>query len=464
MLWTEQFFPKSLAEFIGNSDLVQKAVLWSKEWNKGRKQKPLLFFGQTGAGKTALVYLLARINSWDVFELNASDFRNKETIEKIVSAAAMNASFSGEKRVILLDEIDGLTSQDRGAIKAISKVLKETQNPIILTANDIYSDKKLLPLRNYCILMQFKKINYLSMAKRLKEICNEEKIEFEDEAIELLSKNSAGDMRSALLDLQTLALNKKISLEDVSSLSYREKQEDIFKVLRKIFTADTFNEARNARFSVDVDSEMLMKWIEENIPRQFTDVNEINSAFNELSKADVFNGRIRKRQHYGFLRYSSDLMSVGVSLSKEKPNKSFVMYQFPKILSKLSKSFSQRELKKAIALKLKRGIHSSSKEILSEDIPFIKQVFSKNREFAVSFASFFDLDENEIAFFLDSKPETKKVLSIFGEAKTKTKERVVGRKPLSALNESFLERIEPEEKQKETKREERQSSLSHYFS
>jgi hypothetical protein len=43
-LWTEKFFPQNLEEFIGNTDAVQKALLWSKEWNKGRIEKTLFFF------------------------------------------------------------------------------------------------------------------------------------------------------------------------------------------------------------------------------------------------------------------------------------------------------------------------------------------------------------------------------------------------------------------------------------
>ncbi|MFH1663667.1 MAG: replication factor C large subunit [archaeon] len=465
-LWTEKFFPKNLEEFIGNTDLVQKALLWGREWNKGSSQKPLLFFGQTGSGKTALAYLLARINSWSLFELNASDLRNKEVIESVVSAAAMNSSFSGKKRLILLDEIDGLSSVDRGASAAVNKILKESQNPVILTANNVFGEKKLLAIRTSCNLMQFKKINYLSMAKRLKEICVSESIEFDEEAIQLLAKNSAGDMRSALIDLQVLSSEKKISLDGVSSLGYREKQEDVFKVLRKIFTAETFAEARNARFSADIDSNFLMKWIEENIPRQFSGVKEIQDAFNALSKADIFNGRIRKRQHYGFLRYSSDLMTVGVSLCKESPNRNFVMYQFPKVLSKMSGKISEKEVKKSIAGKLSKDFHSSSKEIFLNDIPFITQLFRNNRDFAVSFSARFDLNEKEIAFLLGTKPETKKVGLLLSESQQKKKSSFLGRKPLSALTESLLGEIEKDEPEKEPEPvvEEKQSSLNNYFS
>src|SRR3989344_6603938 len=145
-LWTETFSPKSTEEFIGNSEIVASAMQWADAWGKGKTQKPLLLWGQSGAGKTCLAMLLAKLNGWDLFELNASDFRSKEIIERLAGAAAMNASFSGNKRLVLFDEVDGLQAQDRGGAGAITQLLKESQNPVILTANDIYGDQKLAPI------------------------------------------------------------------------------------------------------------------------------------------------------------------------------------------------------------------------------------------------------------------------------------------------------------------------------
>ena len=422
-LWTEKYFPSNLPEFIGNSEVVEKAISWSREWKKGKKEKPLLLYGPTGTGKTALAYLLAKINKWGIFELNASDFRTKEIIEKVAGGAALNASFSGELRLVLLDEIDGLQSQDRGGMAAIVQIIKQSQHPIILTANDIYSDKKLLPLRSLCSLLQFKRINYLSIAKRLREILEQEKISFEPEAITELAKLSSGDFRSALLDAQTLSLKGNISSENVKELGYREREEDIFKILRKIFNATSVSEARNAKFSSDLGDELIFRWIEENIPRHYTEPNDTANAFERLSRADIFNGRIRKRQHFGFLRYSSDLMSAGVALAKEKPYHSFVPYQFPKLLSSLSKSASIRATKGNIAEKLSKQVHSSMNEIIAEDMPFLKMLFEK-KEYAVSLSAQFDFTEEEIAFMLSSKPETKKVKEIFKDSQEIRKKNI----------------------------------------
>ncbi len=439
-LWTEKYFPKSLSDFVGNSEIVRELENWSRDWNKNSGGKPLLIWGQTGTGKTALAHLIASINDWQLFELNASDFRTKDVIEKIAGAAIHNASFFGKKRLVLLDEIDGLQgTADKGGTTAVVSVLKEAKNPVILTANNIYADQKLAPIRGICKAIEFKKINYLSIAKFLEKICNAEGIDYDRESIKLLAKNSAGDMRSAILDLQALSMHdKKITLDDVNSLGYRERQEKIFGILGKIFKAKTVEEAYRARSSSEVEHEMLFRWIEENIPRAYPELNDTASAFERLSKADVFNGRIRKRQHFGFLKYSSELMTSGVALSRKNDYHEWVQYQFPKIISFLGKTKATRGMRKQIALRIGKETHSSSMEVISQDLPFLQAVIEK-QESAIMLSAQFDFSEEEIAFLLESSPSTKKVQEIFEKAQELRKKAIFeSRKPLSAVSEKTI--------------------------
>ncbi len=318
LLWPDKFFPKDLSEFLGNGDIVESVRKWGEQWGEGKQGKPLLFFGATGSGKTCLALLLAEYFDWQLFEMNASDTRTKDAVERVAGAAAQGSSFSGKKRLILLDEVDGLHgNSDRGGVAAINKIIKASKNPVILTANDVYGNQKMTAFRSSCQMIQFRKINYLSIAKRLRELLEQEKIDFDAEAVKELAQNCAGDFRSALLDVQTLSLLGKIDMAAVKSLGYRERQQDVFKTMGKILKGTSVKEIRAARFKADIDSRMLFNWIEENIPRHFTKGNDNANAFERLSKADIFNGRIMRRQHYGFLRYSSELMTCGVALSRE---------------------------------------------------------------------------------------------------------------------------------------------------
>ena len=107
-LWTEKHSPKSLNEVIGNSNAIEKIKQWATAWSKGKKQKPLFLHGVTGIGKTAAVQALVNDFDFELLELNASDDRDAKKIEKIAGLSSVSATFSGKKRLILFDEIDGL--------------------------------------------------------------------------------------------------------------------------------------------------------------------------------------------------------------------------------------------------------------------------------------------------------------------------------------------------------------------
>lgn len=410
-LFTDKYVPKSFLEFIGNVEIVDRVIAWAESWKAGVSQKPILIFGNPGTGKTALAILVAKEMNWQLFEMNASDLRDKESIEKIAGAATLNSSLFGSKRLILLDEIDAMQSQDRGGSSAVLSILKEANNPIILTANDAF-DKKLVSIRANCEVLEFKKINYLSIAKKLREICALENIEFDDEAIKELARNCGGDFRSALLDTQSLS--PKITMDNVKSLSFRERKEKIFPVMAKIFKGKNIKEIKEAVDSVDVSLDLLSLWVEENIPRQFDSIDAA-SAFEVLSKADIFNGRIMNRQHWGFLKYSIFLSTCGVGLSRRKDYNFFQPMAFPSLLSSLSKSSSVRETRKGIASKVGEKLHCSRNQVL-QDFYYFSLLFNQEK-YSVPFSYSFGFEEKEIAFLLGLKEKDKVVLDIAKQAK-----------------------------------------------
>jgi len=184
--------------------------------------------------------------------------------------------------------------------------------------------------------------------------------------------------------------------------------------MAKIFKGHNQKEIQEMVFNSEVSRDLLFKWVEENIPRQF-EGEDISNAFNILSRADIFNGRIWRRQHYGFLKYSGALSTWGVGLSRSKDYLGWRPFQFPSLLSSLSATTSKRELKKKVAEKIGKKMHTSKRFGL-QDIPYVQMMLEK-KENAPALISYFGFDDKELAFLMNTKADTKKVKNLIEESK-----------------------------------------------
>ncbi|MBS7615882.1 replication factor C large subunit [Candidatus Bathyarchaeota archaeon] len=415
--WTEKYKPKTLKEVVGNPDAIQKFVEWVKSWDKGVPKKRAAFiYGPPGTGKTVTVEALANDLKMELVEKNASDYRTEEAVKRFAGLASQYGSLFGTKRIILFDELDGLTgTADKGGVKAITDIIKTAQCPIVLVANNAY-DPRFINIRNNCLLIEFKKPSPTEVLKHLKGICQKEGIAAEENALKFIAQRSEGDIRSAVNDLQALAQGKKrLTYDDVSWLGYRDRQETIFTVMRMILYGKTCEGAKRAVDMADVDVDMLFEWIYENAPAHLTDPHDLARAMDALSMADVYRGRIRNTQDWSLMRYVVDFMTAGVAMARVNTKTSgWTPFHFPERIQALSRTREERAMQLEIGRKLKRRCHISAKRASKEVLPYLRIIFKNNAEMAAGLSKWLDLNMEMIEYLAGSKEKTEAISRLLG--------------------------------------------------
>lgn len=411
--WTVKHKPSSLSEIVGNTEAVNVFVEWIKSWDKGPPKKRCAFiYGPPGIGKTVTVEAAANDFKMEFVEKNASDYRTEEAVNRFAGLASQYGSLFGGKRLILLDELDGLTgTSDRGGIKAITDIAKTAQCPIVLIAGNAY-DPRFSYLRNYCLLIEFKKPPAGEVAKRLKQISGEEGIAADDEALKFIAQRSGGDLRSAVNDLQALGQGKKrLSYDDVSWMGYRDRQDSIFNVLRMIFYGKTVSSAKQAMNMADIDNDMLFEWIYENVPAHFTEPHDLARAMEALAMADVYRGRIRRTQDWSMMRYVVDYMTGGIATARVNSKSSgWIPFKFPGRIMMLSRSRAERAARLDIGKKIKRKCHISAVRASKEFLPYLRIIFKNDPVMAAGIARWLELDPEMVENIAGSEDKAKPVL------------------------------------------------------
>jgi replication factor C large subunit len=412
--WTQKHKPQTLNEIVGNKDAKQQFLSWLKSWSKGIPKKRAAFLhGSPGVGKTVTVETLAKELNMELVEKNASDYRTADAIKRFAGLASQYATLFGGNRLILLDEVDGIAGkEDRGGVRELTKVLKTTRSPVVLTANDAYNPR-FSTIRKYCLVIAFKKPTIREGVSHLKRICAKEGIAADEEALKFIVERAGRDVRSAVNDLQALAQGKtRLAKEDVAWLAGRDRKEVIFDVMRTILYSRDSWEAKKAVSSADVDPDMLFHWIYENTPYHITDPHDLVKAMDYLALADIYRKRIRDTQYWTLLKYVIDFMSSGVAVSRQRTKSSgWIPFRFPEKIRMLSRTKGERALQKSIGMKIWKRCHISATRSSKEVMPYLKIIFENNPEMAAGLSNWLDLDEDMIEYLAGNKKQTKTILA-----------------------------------------------------
>ncbi len=389
---SHKYKPKKLDEFLTHAQVILQLKKFVLQY-KTEKKRIAIIVGPVGSGKTSLVHTLAQELQYELLEINSSDTRNEAAIESIVGTASKQRSFFFKGKIILLDDIDGLSgTDDRGGITTILKVAQESYYPLICTAIDI-SDQKFSQLRGKSLIITLESPTTSQIVEILKKICIKENISFDEEALRQLGRQSGGDVRAALNDVQILA-NGKITKEEVATLSNREQEEELGNALIKIFKSTDPLVAASALSNVDEDLDNVTLWIDENIPSEYEKKEDLARAYHFLSLANIFKRRIMRNQHWRFMVYINDFITAGVAVSKDAKNPKMIEYKRSTRPLQIWMANQKYLKRKNIAEKIASENHLSKKEAV-KIVPFLQKM-CKNQKNAKAFQEEFEFDDEEM--------------------------------------------------------------------
>ncbi len=380
-LFTLKYTPKNSQQVFGQD----KALENLKDFILNYKKKPAraaLLLGPIGCGKTSSVYALAKELKYDLLEINSSDLRNEANLKSFLDSALGQQSLFFTPKMILIDEIDNISGvQDRGCIPTLLKALEKSRFPVILTANELV-DSKFKSLKKACQVIEFHKLQYRTIAHTLKWVAEQEGIKCEEQAVNNLARQVDGDLRAALIDLQICSLDKNFTCTRVALLSDRKRTESILNALTIIFKSSSVDNALPVLDDVNADLSEIFMWIDENLPKEYLKPKALAKAYEHLARADVFQGRISRRQHWRLLVYINNLLTAGISSAKDEKNTGFVQYRPTFRILRMWQAKMKLAQRKEIALKLAAATHTS-KKVAFEQVPYFREMFRKGKQEAL---------------------------------------------------------------------------------
>jgi len=371
-------------------------------------------------GKTTLARAAANDFHFRVVEMNASDVRTEKAIKNLLAPARTSTtldSFSEDSRgnLILMDEVDGVFGrEDRGGLGAILTVIKQSPVPIVLTANNV-DDDRFDDLKKTCIVAQLVEVRPRLLLMLINYILGQERLSVPEKAKKRVARESHGDIRSALNDIQVMATSGAVNLRPE-----RTRELDAKDTVRGLFESRGVAEARRSLNETEIPlyRDELLLLIHDLLPYLYTTPNKLAKAYDSLSRADIGYGRVGASRSRGMMpppfnlprrdavpEWSllpvalNELASVGTDPVDNDVGHAIDVA--PRVSSKIADRYQYRLWAlNHLCSRIAKTCHASKRKVLQEVVPFLVAIFRldelQGREIAVNMGA----EERDIDFLV----------------------------------------------------------------
>jgi len=204
----------NLNKILGRESLEKQIIDYLNYFEENKHdlltRRGLYIYGNPGVGKTQIVKTILKKLDYDIISFDAGDVRNKSAIDKITKhnmsdKNIMNLFYKKSKKIaIVMDEIDGMNSGDKGGINSLIKLMRPkktrrqkkediTLNPIICIGN-YHIDKKIKEIKKTIECIEIKNPTQSQVKQLLSKILKNGNI-ISNKKGEILTKYIGGDLR-----------------------------------------------------------------------------------------------------------------------------------------------------------------------------------------------------------------------------------------------------------------------------
>ena len=413
-MFVDKYKPTKYTEILGQAgekSNVAKLLNWLKSWHKNREKeksaekpkkkypsygnddgssfKAVLLSGPPGIGKTTSAELACREAGFVYKEYNASNTRNKKSLDAEVATLLGNMVLTGyfsrnandtsmkSKHVLIMDEVDGMAgNEDRGGIAELIKLIKDTKVPIICICND-RSHPKIRSLTNYCYDLRFIRPQIPVIKNCLKSIAAKEGISINESALEEIAISSNQDIRQSINYLNMMAAKKVTISKTLTKQAMKDVHLGPFEAIKKVFPTG-FDPAKNATLvqRCDLffhDYNLMPLMVFENYTKSThpatrrTDVDKLRALVRtaeSLSFGDVIEKNIRTNNNWSLLPQQAVFSVAAPSIYMSSQLQTLPM--FPSYLGKISNMNKRDRLLQELKVHMNLKI-SGNKTALSLD-------------------------------------------------------------------------------------------------
>lgn len=223
-----KYRPQSLSDLLGQSSVKETLI---NAISNEKIVHAYLLTGPRGSGKTSSARILAKSlnclepldgkspttqpcgkcdscvgiansSSVDVTEIDAASHGGVDDARKLIEKVNL-ASVAGKYRIYIIDEVHMLST---AAFNALLKVIEEPPAKVVFIMATTEVDKVPKTISSRCQQLRFKPISPADCVARMRYVSEQENINIDDKALEMIASHSDGAMRDTLSLLDQLSV------------------------------------------------------------------------------------------------------------------------------------------------------------------------------------------------------------------------------------------------------------------